>query len=141
MSKDSIFIKLASLHYASRKGGTIIHKDVTNSTFERQIAEGPGATQVYENMRGVAVRDSYAGPDATKHLYTLLIRDIATSGHVNSEELISILSKIVDTSNPEGQKTSYRKLLEFVALHNDAFGPIATSAVAFATSVIAKLSV
>ncbi|WP_316389824.1 hypothetical protein [Enterobacter cloacae] len=140
MSKDSTFIKLASLHYASRKGGTIIHKDATNSIFERQIAEGPGATQIYEKMRGVTIRDSYAGPDSTKHLYTLLIRDITESGHVNSAELISILSKIVDTSNPEGQKTSYRKLLEFIALHNDAFGPIATSAITFASSVIAKIT-
>ncbi|CAK0703099.1 hypothetical protein GFB19_03025 [Escherichia coli] len=141
MSKDSNFIKLASLHYASRKGGTIIHRDATNSTFERQIAEGPGATQIFENMHGVEIRDSYAGPDATKHLYSLLIRDISASGHYKSEELISMLSKIVDASNPEGQKTTYRKLLEFLALHNDAFGPIGTSVIAFATSVIAKITV
>jgi len=50
MSKDTDFIKLASLHYSSRKGGTIIHRNATNSIFERQIAEGPGATQLYENM-------------------------------------------------------------------------------------------
>ncbi|EOE6915536.1 hypothetical protein ACKS9G_001988 [Cronobacter turicensis] len=140
MSKESGFIKLLSVYLSNKKGGTIIHEDISNSSIDRQIAEGPGATQVYRNMKGVAISNGYSGPDATRHNLNLLMRDIALSGNPKSQELLSILSNIIGSSNTEEQKSSYRKLLEFVALHNDALGPFAVTAVSLASSVIKKIS-
>jgi hypothetical protein len=140
MCKESKFIKLLSTPDAKTKGGTNIYRDVFNSSIEGSIAEGDGATQIFEGIRGSSVKNSYSGPDASRHNLILLMREVASSGQVNSNELLTILSNILEGSNPAEQKSSYKKLLEFVALHNDAFGPVVNMAVAFASFIIAKIS-
>jgi hypothetical protein len=139
MSKDSKFIQLASLYLNRKKGGEITHDNIENANIERQIAEGPGAHQSFTNMRNVTIRDSYCGPDASRHNMSLLIRHISLSGNDKAIELIPFLTKIIDISNPAEQKSNYRKLLEYIALHNDAIGPLATSAITLAATIISNI--
>jgi hypothetical protein len=139
MSNESKFNQIASLYFGGKRGGEITHDKIEHANIERQIAEGPGARQSFTNMSHVTIRDSYCGPDASKHNLALLIRDISVSENDKAHLLIPLLEKIIDKSNPAEQKSNYKKLLEYIALHNDAIGPLAATAITLATTIISNI--